>query len=84
MEKEPYIGTDEQKEIIKLWEKKSQEINFKGELKENYNNAIYTWTIRDTLKRETAKKNNLNWIEFFNMKQFMDWYNKILENDSKL
>lgn len=75
--KEPYIGTDEQKEIIKLWEEKSNEINFKGELKRGYYIAINTWTIRDTLKRETAKKNNLNWIEFFNMNEFMDWYKNI-------
>lgn len=41
-----------------------------------YNNAINVWTISDPLKRETAKKNNLNWIEFFTMDQFMEWYNK--------
>ena len=82
--KEPYIGTDEQKEIVKLWEEKSKEINYKNENKNSFLSAISIWTISDTLKRETAKKNNLNWIEFFNMKQFMDWYNKILENDRKL
>ena len=32
-----------------------------------YDNAIETWTIRDPLKRETAKKNNLNWIEVFSI-----------------
>lgn len=74
---EPYIGTDEQKEIIKKWGEKSKEINFKGELKSSYLNAIQTWTIRDPLKRETAKKNNLNWIEFFNMEQFMEWFNQL-------
>ena len=77
MEKEPYIGTDEQKEIIKLWEEKSKEINYKGELKESYNKAIFIWSINDVNKRETAKKNNLNWIEFFNMYEFMNWYNQI-------
>lgn len=74
---EPYINSIEQKEIIKKWEEKSKEINFKGELKSSYLNAIQTWTIRDPLKRETAKRNNLNWIEFFNMNEFMDWYNQI-------
>ena len=39
--------------------------------------AIDVWTISDPLKRKTAKKNNLNWIEFFNMEQFMEWYNQI-------
>ena len=30
-----------------------------------YDNAIETWTVRDVLKRETAKKNNLNYLEVF-------------------
>ena len=30
-----------------------------------YDNAIETWTTRDVLKRETAKKNNLNYLEVF-------------------
>ena len=30
-----------------------------------YDIAINTWTVRDVLKRETAKKNNLNYIEVF-------------------
>ena len=30
-----------------------------------YNCAIETWTVRDVLKRETAKKNNLNYLEVF-------------------
>ncbi len=40
-----------------------------------YNKAIEIYTIKDPLKRKTAKENNLNWIEFFNMKEFMEWYN---------
>ena len=38
-----------------------------------YNNAITTWTIRDVNKRETAKKNNLNWIEFFDASKLIDF-----------
>jgi len=75
--KEPYIGSNIQKEIIKLWEKRSKEINFKGEFKKEYSDAIKRWSISDPLKRETAKRNNLNWIEFFNMNEFMDWYNSL-------
>ena len=41
-----------------------------------YNKFIEVWTIRDPLKRETARKNNLNWIEFFNMIEFMNWFEK--------
>lgn len=37
---------------------------------------IRAWFLSDPLKRETAKKNNLNYLEFFNMKQFMEWYNQ--------
>ena len=30
-------------------------------------NAINTWTVRDVNKRNIAKKNNLNYIEFWNL-----------------
>ena len=73
---EPYTGTDNQKEIVKLWEEKSKEINFKGELKESYLRAINTWTISYPLKRKTAKDNGLNWLEFFTIEEFMNWYNQ--------
>ena len=42
-----------------------------------YNEAIYTWTIRDPLKREIAKRNNLNYLEFWNIidiKEFIKQY----------
>ena len=40
-----------------------------------YKNAIDVWTRRDPLKRKTAKENNLNWLEFFTIKDFEDWFN---------
>ena len=55
-------------EVIKQW--KNKNTNF-------YNSAIETWTVKDVLKRETAKKNNLNWIEFFTIKDFNDWYEQL-------
>ena len=73
--REPYVGSDKQNELLNLWISKNTL---------QYNKAISTWTIKDVLKRETAKKNNLNWIEFFSMNEFMEWYEKILENDNKL
>ena len=51
---EPYIGTKNQLEKIYKW---------KSSNKKYYINAIKTWTIRDPLKRETAKKNNLNYLD---------------------
>ena len=56
---------------------KAKEINFKGNKKTKYLKYIEIWTIKDPLKRETARKNELNYIEFFNMKQFMEWFNKL-------
>lgn len=60
--------------IISEWEEKSKEINYKGEPKNQYKSFIKCWTQKDPLKRETANKNNLNWIEFFNMKDFNEWF----------
>ena len=46
-----------------------------------YNTAINTWTVRDVLKRETAKKNNLNYIEVFttNINILIDEYKRTIE-----
>ena len=74
---EPYDPNNtEHIKLIEEYKKKAEEINFKGEKKSQYLRYIETWTKEDPLKRETARKNKLNWIEFFNMNQFMDWFNK--------
>lgn len=70
----PYTGSEEDLKRVELWKKKSEEINFKGNKKSAYLNYIHTWTVRDSLKRETAKENNLNWKEFFNLKEFNEWF----------
>ena len=38
-----------------------------------YKGAIYTWTIRDVNKRNIAKQNNLNYIEFWNINELKKW-----------
>ena len=63
--KEPYIGSDKQKDIIKKWMNKKSYF---------YNNAIKNWTISDVLKRQIAKENNLNYLEFFSLEEFMKWF----------
>lgn len=65
--KEPFISTLKQLKILEQWKSKNTPY---------YNKAILDWTERDVLKRETAKKNKLNWIEFFNMKQFDEWFER--------
>ena len=45
-------------DLVEMWKSKNTKF---------YNNAIETWTHRDVLKRETAKNNNVNFIEFWNL-----------------
>ena len=54
--KKPYLGTEEDKKRVEFWESKHTKY---------YDNAIHVWTDLDVRKRDTAKKNNLYWIEFF-------------------
>ena len=74
---EPFIGTEDQLEKLEWLKMKSNELNYKNKRKNMYKIAIEVWTIRDPLKREIARKNNLNWIEFFTMDEFMKWYDRI-------
>lgn len=55
--------------LIKTWKEKFDKNTFKR--------AFNVWTISDPLKRETAKKNNLKWLEFFTVSDFNDWFNTI-------
>ena len=63
-------NNEEHKRILQQWKKKA-------EVSKYYQIAIKVWTISDPLKRKTAKENNLNWLEFFTMKVFMVWHEKI-------
>ena len=59
----PYNEETDKKQL-ELWKSKDSQF---------YKNAINTWTIRDVNKREIAKKNNLNWIEFFTLNELKEW-----------
>ena len=63
---------NDQNDLNKLrkWQEKSTISNY-------YKRAIEIWTIRDVNKRNTAKQNNLNYLEFFTMKQFNDWISEV-------
>ena len=72
--KEPFDETNEKhKEILNEWKSKGNELNWKNKPKSMYVNAIKIWTELDVKKRNWAKENNLNWIEFFNLEQFIEW-----------
>jgi len=55
---QPFTGSEEDKILLEKW--KSRGTDF-------YKSAIETWTVRDVRKRETAKKNNLNYLEIFSI-----------------
>ena len=59
---------------LNLWIKKATETNYKGKTKEQYLQYISVWTQKDVEKRNIAKQNNLNYLEFFSFDEFMNWY----------
>ena len=56
----------------KLWEERT-----KG--KDLYSVAITVWTIQDPIKRETAEKNNLNYVVLWNLEEIERYKNELLE-----
>lgn len=46
--------------ILNIWKEKSKTSNY-------YKTAINVWTNTDVIKRNTAKKNNLNYLEIFSI-----------------
>ena len=73
----PYIGNDNDLKEIKIFNEKSQQIKNKtGKNKTRYDNRIIIWSIKDVEKRNIAKQNNLNYLEFWNIDEFNNWINK--------
>ena len=66
----PYENNESCNRQLQRWQEKAKTSKF-------YQNAIYTWTDLDVRKRQTAKQNNLNWLEFFSMTEFNTWYKQI-------
>jgi len=76
--KEPYDPNNlEHQAIIKEWLRRAELREAKIGKESRYRGFIDTWTVRDPKKREISRKNNLNWIEFFTLNQFIQWYNNI-------
>lgn len=67
-------------QILQQWKQRSQDETKIKKQRELYKSAIKTWTIKDPQKRQTAKENNLSWIEFFTFKEFENWFNRRKEN----
>ena len=61
--------------ILEHWIEKAEQR--KLDKRNKYLGYIETWTQKDPLKRQTAKQNNLNWIEFFTLKEFDNWYKNL-------
>lgn len=70
-------NNEDHKNILNEWVERQQELNFKRKNKNFYTNAIKVWTIKDPEKRRLVKQNNLNWIEFFNLQDFEEWFKEI-------
>ena len=75
--KHPYLGTEEDlKEVEEIKQKSENRKQITGKQKTRYDSLVETWTVRDPLKREIAKKNELNYLEFFTFDEFIDWLNE--------
>ena len=66
--KHPFKNINDDLKILNIWKEKAKISKF-------YKNAIDVWIRRDPKKREIALQNRLNWLEFFTIKEFMNWYN---------
>lgn len=56
-------------EILNNFKIKSEQSKF-------YKIAVDVWSVKDPTKRKYVQENNLNWIEFFNEKDFLNWLEK--------
>jgi hypothetical protein len=64
--KKPFKKNKSNLEKLNKWKSKNTKY---------YEQAIKTWIVRDVNKRNIAKKNNLNYLEFFNKKELFSYFN---------
>ena len=73
----PYTGSKEDLEIVQMWKDREQRDFNMGKKTSRYTSYPRIWTIEDVNKRNEAKQNNLNYLEFFNMNEFYTWFNSL-------
>ena len=66
----PYIGSKENDVKLEKWKQKAV-------ISDYYKSAIETWTISDVKKRNTAKENNLNYIELWDLNDVESYVSKL-------
>lgn len=66
-----YFEDDDNCSMLNKWIDKSKESTF-------FKNAITVWTTKDVLKRETALRNNLRYLEVFDKNNLMEQIDRVL------
>ena len=69
----PYIGDENDLKDIEKLKKLANNRRKITHKRTRYDSTIDIWSVHDVKKRNIAKENNLNWIEFFNMNAFDEW-----------
>ena len=73
---EPYDPSNsDHQEILEMMMEKAPSSEY-------YKNAIDVWTVKDPLKRETANKNGLNWVEVFScdLEEVIECYKNVINH----
>lgn len=63
-------------DVKKLNELKEKDLTNKNPGHNLYHSTIIVWTQYDPLKRKIAKNNNLNYVEFWNINEVIEWLKK--------
>ena len=70
----PYLGTEQDLKDIEILKENAKRIHQEKNVSiSRYDTEIDTWSIRDVKKRNIAKENNLNYLEFWNIKELRCW-----------
>ena len=67
---EPYNKNNELHQMI------LEDWNVRAKTSIYYKNAIKVWTNLDIRKREIARQNNINFVEFWNVEEVIEWLDK--------
>lgn len=68
----PYENNEYCHNQLERWQEKAKTSHY-------YKNALEVWVVRDVMKRQLAKDKHLNWVEFFTLNEFKEWFKYICD-----
>lgn len=64
-------------ELVKIYQKQYNDWTEKAKISKSYRIALDVWSRRDVDKIKMAKENNLNYLTFYSLQEFIKYFSSL-------